>query len=394
MVTCTGEKCAWKRRKRTHNEATNLEDMTFTKPEIGKKKKKAVKPSTKNYDPRPKKAVNNENLVSQFRALLINTVPSAVGLHILPDHGLNEATEAIYEITEQTSTNGVPLTSIHGNPFIQEQPFTLDCISPFKTHPPSVDEIMQKGQGIKRKLNFNESEIDFIEKKTRLQSQQSDWFLYRKGRITASKCKRVASLKPTTSPSKTIKELLVNNTPQSTAMLQGLQNEDNIAEAFINKMDTVEGKKGVTITKCGLFVSKTHGFLGARPDGIFTDPEETTPGVAEFKYIQVKPDETLTDVLLRQHICSKVQHNNAETIQLNKNHKYYFQLYQQMFVTGYHWGVFIAQGTEGGLFYEKVTFTEAFWSPILNKVENFFDKFFVYELAYPRIQLGLERFHY
>ena len=46
--------------------------------------------------------------------------------------------------------------------------------------------------------------------------------------------------------------------PQSTAMLQGLQNEDNIAEAFIDKMDTVEGKKGVTITRCGLFISKTH----------------------------------------------------------------------------------------------------------------------------------------
>ena len=101
-------------------------------------KKKAVKPSTRNYDPHPKKAVNNANLVSQFRALLINTVPSAVGLHILPDHGLNEATEAIDEITEQTSTNGVPLTSIHGNPF------TLDWISPFKTHFPSVDEIVQK----------------------------------------------------------------------------------------------------------------------------------------------------------------------------------------------------------------------------------------------------------
>ena len=113
-----------------HNEATNLEDMTFTKPEIGKKKKKAVKPSTRNYDPRPKKAVNNETLVSQFRGLLINTVPSAVGLHILP-----EITEAIDEITEQTSTNGVLLTSIHGNPFSQEQPFTLDCTSPFKTHP-------------------------------------------------------------------------------------------------------------------------------------------------------------------------------------------------------------------------------------------------------------------
>ena len=32
-VTCTGEKCVWKRRKRIHNEASNLEEMTFTKPE-------------------------------------------------------------------------------------------------------------------------------------------------------------------------------------------------------------------------------------------------------------------------------------------------------------------------------------------------------------------------
>lgn len=63
VVTCTGEKCVWKRRKRTHNEAGNLEDVTFTKPEIGKKKKNAVKPSTRNYDPRPKAAVNSQNLV-------------------------------------------------------------------------------------------------------------------------------------------------------------------------------------------------------------------------------------------------------------------------------------------------------------------------------------------
>ena len=221
-----------------------------------------MKPSTRNYDPRPKAAVNNENLVEQFRGLLINKVPSAVGLHLLPDPGLNEATEAIEEITEQNNASDPPLP-------IKEQPFHLGCTSPFRNHPPSVDEIKQKAQGIKRKLNFTEDEINFIEKKTKLQSQESDWFLYRKGRVTASKCKRVASLKPTTSPSKTMRELLVNNTPQSTAMLQGLQNEDSIAEAFINKLGS-EGKTGVSITKCGFFISKTHGFLGASPDGIIT----------------------------------------------------------------------------------------------------------------------------
>ena len=80
-------------KKRTHNEASNVEDMTFTKPEIGKKKKKAVKPSTRNYDPRPKAAVNSENLVEQFRGLLINKVPSAVGLHLLRDPGLKDPSQ-------------------------------------------------------------------------------------------------------------------------------------------------------------------------------------------------------------------------------------------------------------------------------------------------------------
>ena len=51
-----------------------------------------------------------------------------------------------------------------------------------------------------------------------------------------------------------------------------------------------------------VFVSKSYGFLGASPDGIITDPD----GLAEFKYIQVQPDETPTDVLLRQHVCLKV----------------------------------------------------------------------------------------
>ena len=143
MVTCTSEKCLWKRRKRTHNEASNLEEMTFTKPEIGKTKRMTVKPFTRNYDPRPKVAVKNKNLVEQFRGLLISTVPSAVGLHLLPDTGLNKATGAAEEIS---SSDNVSLSS-------QEQPFHLGNISPFKNHPPSADEIKQKAQGMKRKLN-------------------------------------------------------------------------------------------------------------------------------------------------------------------------------------------------------------------------------------------------
>ena len=47
----------------------------------------------------------------------------------------------------------------------QEQPFHLGYISPFKNHPPSVDEIRQKAQGIKRKLNFIEDEKNILKRK-------------------------------------------------------------------------------------------------------------------------------------------------------------------------------------------------------------------------------------
>ena len=84
--------------------------MTFTEPEIGKTKKMTVKPFTRNYDPRAKAAVKNKNLVEQFRGLLISTVPSAVGLHLLPDTGLNKATGATEEIRTQNNESDSPLS--------------------------------------------------------------------------------------------------------------------------------------------------------------------------------------------------------------------------------------------------------------------------------------------
>lgn len=63
----------------------------------------------------------------------------------------------------------------------------------------------------------------------------------------------MASLKPATSPSKTLKELLmINKVPQTSAMLQGLENEDVIADSFIEKMET-EGNQDFSFANCGFF---------------------------------------------------------------------------------------------------------------------------------------------
>ena len=56
---------------------------------------------------------------------------------------------------------------------IKKQPFHLGCISPFRNYPPSVDEIKEKAQGIKTKLNFTEDEVNFIEKKLTYKASKS-----------------------------------------------------------------------------------------------------------------------------------------------------------------------------------------------------------------------------
>ena len=50
VVTCTGSKCMWKKKNRTHEEVTPVENMDFTKPTIGRKKKSTCKPRATIFD--------------------------------------------------------------------------------------------------------------------------------------------------------------------------------------------------------------------------------------------------------------------------------------------------------------------------------------------------------
>ena len=82
--------------------------------------------------------------------MVIRTVPSSVGLHLLSDTGLNKATGATEELRTQNNESDPPLSSDNVSLSRQAHPFHLGYISPFKNHLPSVDEIKQKVRGIKQ----------------------------------------------------------------------------------------------------------------------------------------------------------------------------------------------------------------------------------------------------
>ena len=158
--------------------------------------------------------------------------------------------------------------------------------------PLSLDEIRERCPKIKHNLFLNDDDISKVERETRGQSTNEKWFDHRFGRITASKCHRVACPhKAGTSPSKIIKEVLnYNEQVQAKAMREGIENEELIITQYKDKMQK-GGHAGLEVNSCGFFVSKTPGFLGASPDGLVTDPSSENPsGLVEAKNVQVNED--------------------------------------------------------------------------------------------------------
>ena len=207
------------------------------------------------------------------------------------------------------------------------------------------------------------------------------WNEARKFRITASKCKRVASMKESTSPVAALQEILHYKQPfQTDFMKEGLDKEPEIIHEYIAQMQK-DGHE-VTVKKSGFAVSASHGFLGASPDGLVHDPLECTPdGLIEVKHIVLQGRETLKVALIRKGICKMFEGH----ISINRNHQYYFQVHQQMFCCSRIWTDFVVKGgTE--MYKEIVHFNNSFWSEQLPKLENFFDKIVLPELAYPVLE--------
>ena len=67
----------------------------------------------------------------------------------------------------------------------------------------------------------------------------------------------------------------------------------------------------ISVQNCGFFVSPTHGFLGASPDGIVSEMKDSSEssGLLEMKYIQTNDSESLEDALLRKKICVQAPAN-------------------------------------------------------------------------------------
>ena len=185
--------------------------------------------------------------------------------------------------------------------------------------PFSLDQIYDRCSVIKKNLFLEDKEIKKLKKlKLRLEDNLTTRSGLRFGIITASKCHRVACPhKANTSPTKIIKDVLrYTQGVQTKAMKDGIENEDLTISQYVEKLKK-NGHVGLEVQSCGFFVSKSHRFLGASLDGLFTDESCENPlGLVEVKNIKLKENETLKMAFVRKGICNK---NGI----INKSHQYY-----------------------------------------------------------------------
>jgi hypothetical protein len=150
-----------------------------------------------------------------------------------------------------------------------------------------------------------------------------------------------------------------------------------------------KGHNDLSVSECGFFVRKNHGFLGASPNTLANDPSCSDPkGLVKIKHIQMTDNESLTDSLLRKRICS----SKNDLIELNINHQYFYQVQQQMYVTQRKWTDFVVKGSESNdIFCQRINFSQEFWNAIFPKLYLFFQRWMAPEIAYPRIKYGLPK---
>ena len=125
--------------------------------------------------------------------------------------------------------------------------------------------------------------------------------------------------------------------------------------------------------QCGLFIMKSHPYIGATPDNIFSC-KCTSSCVNRFTVEYKCPD--ISD---ENHItaCSKTKFLEQEDghFRLKRNHKYYTQVIGQLALTNCKECYFIVWFQKTKPFVERIPFDHSYWAKVMQNLVIFFKSF-------------------
>ncbi len=219
--------------------------------------------------------------------------------------------------------------------------------------------------------------------KTILQSASGVWYNEKRKRLTASNFGQVVRKQPGRKVEPFVRRMLYSTFKGNSFTRHGLQQEHSSIMDYEAKMSTDTGKK-IKVQRCGLFVSKTHPFLGASPDGVVSENGKKV-GLFEVKNVlKNKP------VTFESH-ASKPKTKfclglTDRKLHLLRTHDYYFQVQGQLHICGYEWCDFVVRAVNPHqLFIERIYRDDVLWKEtMLPKLEACYRRVLLPELAVPR----------
>ncbi|XP_028587561.2 uncharacterized protein LOC114598068 [Podarcis muralis] len=246
--------------------------------------------------------------------------------------------------------------------------------SPVPTQAASKTQGKAQGKASHFPSPLSAEKVAEIEKGTRGQRTNPEWYKQRANRITASIAPQIANSKFVNGKSSEIPQSYLKRVVESSsgvqtpAMSWGVRNEKKAVQAY-EALKSSKVNKAVKVDDCGLFIDQRKPWLAASPDGIIKDADTGKElGVLEVKCPYKHRDRTVTEACKDKSFClEKV----GDSYSLKKNHQYYTQLQVQMGVTGLPKAELVVH-TNKETAIAPVDFDPVFWETTTSKLEKFY----------------------
>ena len=353
----TSYPCQWKPPKKRKESNMQMSEAVFQKHDYSSLKKRKVR-LVEDFDPRPEcyKGTAGNN----FPALLDTVRGQAICISLLFDP----------QSCHWTNDNPMPSTAI--------------------PHQPSISSLKATITAFKDSLQIPDDKIRKIEIDTREQRYSSLWFSVRRYRLTASLFGEVLRRRDDTPPQSLVLRILQQKQFSSAAIEWGIQNEPIAIQKYIDHQHT-HGHPLLMVSPSGFFVSSTHPFLGASPDGAVYDPSNSQQ---PFGFIEVKcpysaRDDTPVDACALSGFCCTLEctPGGNQQLKLKENHNYFAQIQGQMAIGDRPWCDFVIY-TKKGISIQRITFNQDYWErTLLPRLTSFYDNCVAPEIVSPVVSL-------
>ena len=233
-----------------------------------------------------------------------------------------------------------------------------------RKHILSIADIIKNSSSINNCLdkikNITKRELNVIERRTRLQAKNEDWFHYRKGLITGTLTLRVSNAIKKGEKSDTINKSIskcVQFPLYYPAVVWGRDNEELGITAFIKAMKPKH--YDLKVRRVGVRIDDTHHFIGASIDGL-VECSCCEPKVLEIKCpYSIREGSVVLDGYKLQYL--------TDDLKLKRNHQYYYQLQTYLGVYKCKMAYFCVY-TPADVLILDIDFDEDFWNNLKNEL--------------------------